>query len=290
MKVLLLLALSVTVTTFSFRSIHEQPVQPQSLTHQEVLYLPNGTALQFLSFGYQNALAQFLWFKTINYFGKHYRTDRNYQWLEHMCTLVCELNPAMLHTYQFCATMLAWETGNVEASNRLLTRAIEEHPQDWLFWYLRGFNYAFFLRDEAKAKDDFVAASTRPGAHPAVIRLAGKKILNLSSPEEAIRFLSEMIESTHDPKAREALSTRMKEALYERDFRAIEDAHERFREKFGHSAASIQELAGAHLLPDELIARNYTDPFRGHYSLDSITGEVRSSSGKKRPKLYWKRS
>src|SRR5204863_759985 len=65
--------------------------------YEEILYVPNGTGLRFMSFGYTNILANLLWFNTINYFGKHYRADRNYKWLGHMCGLVTELDPHAIH-------------------------------------------------------------------------------------------------------------------------------------------------------------------------------------------------
>ncbi len=290
MKELLLLALSVSFTVSSYLSLESLRVKSTESVQEETLYLPNGQALQFMSFGYQHALGQLLWFKTINYFGKHYQRDRNYRWLAHMCGLVTALNPALTHTYQFCATMLTWEANNVEASNQILSQAIEQHPRNWFFWYLRGFNYAFFLRDEQKAKDDFVSASRLPGAHPAVIRLAGKKLLNLSSPDTAINFLNEMIESTADPKARSALRERLQEAQYEKDLRALERAADLYYSRLHVRATDIHELARENLVPSELVEQHFRDPFGGFYSLDSVTGEVRSSSGKKRPTLYWNRS
>ena len=85
-------------------------VQLSESDEQEVLYLPSGKGLEFISFGYKNFFSDILWFKTISYFGKHFGDDKNYKWLGHMCNLVTDLNPNALHVFRFCSNMLSWES------------------------------------------------------------------------------------------------------------------------------------------------------------------------------------
>ena len=180
---------------------------------EEVLYLPNGRALQFISFGYRNALAQLLWFNTISYFGKHYRQDQNYRWLAHMCRLVNDLNPLAEHVYLFCSAMLSWEAGAPQAAVTLLSRGIEMQPANWYLYYLRGFTYMLFLKDAARAKEDLVAASKLPGAEPFVARIAAKKIAELDTPQTAVEFLQQMLLGAGDPAARQALDGKLQDML-----------------------------------------------------------------------------
>ncbi len=194
------------VTSYSLISLEKQiiPSRP-AIQSDEALYLPNGTALSLISFGYQNALSQLLWFDTISYFGKHFRQDQSYVWLKHMCSLVTALNPKNKDPFVFCAAMLAWEARDVEGANTLLSRAIASHPEDWYLLYLRGFNYTYFLKDQERALRDFVTASKIPGHHPLVTRLAAKKMAELDTPETAIEFLEDALGRTSDQNARRAL-------------------------------------------------------------------------------------
>lgn len=178
---------------------------------REVLYLPNGKGLQFVSFGFQNALSQILWFNTINYFGKHYAHDRNYHWLGHMCNLVTDLNPQALHTYRFCSLMLAWEANFPENAIELLNKAIKYHPNNWELLYLRGATRLIFLNDNTNAKSDLIQAARLPNAHPLVVRLAAKKISTIDHPSTALQFLEEIIAETKDPKTLKALKRRANE-------------------------------------------------------------------------------
>ena len=181
------------------------------LEEREALMLPRGELLHLFSFGYRLVAADILWFNTINYFGKHFRTDKNYRWLFHMCDLVTTLNPRARHVYTFGATMLSWEGSAAAEATRLLTKAIEHFPKDWELYYLRGFTEMYFLQNTSRAHEDFVVAAKLPGAHVVVQRLAAKKLSELSGPAEAARFLEDLIQGTEDPVARAALSARLRE-------------------------------------------------------------------------------
>jgi hypothetical protein len=185
---------------------------------REMLYLPDGRLLDFASFGYQNVVADFLWFKTINYFGKHHgKGEGSLRWLYHMCDLVTTLDPGARHVYEFGATMLSWEFQSYEQAVKLLTKATEVFEDDWHFFYLRGFTKMFFLKDTVGAKADFVKAATLPEVHPVVVSLASKKVTQLDDPQNAVDVLENLLRSSKDPNVREVLEKRLQEALAKRD-------------------------------------------------------------------------
>lgn len=248
---------------------------------EEVLYLPDGEALELMSFGYRNVLADVLWFNTINYFGKHYHTDQDYRWLAHMCDLVVRLDPEAFHVYEFGSTMLGWEMNQPRKAIALLDRGIEAFPDSWRLYYLRGFTYMFFLKDPERAQADFITASKKPGAHYITARLAAKGLATQDDPETAIAFLNDMLETTEDPSARRALEHRLDEAVYERDMRFLERAVSIFRERHGRLPKEIGELASG-----GIVTRLPRDPFGGRYYIDESSGEPRSTSGRKRLRIY----
>ena len=178
----------------------------------DALYLPDGRALQAITLGYDRVAANLLWFRTISYFGEHYATDKNFRWLFHMCDLVTTLSPRSKHVYTFGATMLAWESGAPELGMRLLSKAVAQFPDDWYLYYLRGFTALYFLKDRARAKEDFVRAAKLPGAHVVVQRLAARELTQGDTPIDAVHFLTDLLRTTRDPIAREALRERLREA------------------------------------------------------------------------------
>lgn len=282
-------ALGIVLTAISFPEIGSRQLQARTDPSQieEVMYLPRGPALGFLSFGYRNALADALWFQTINYFGKHYRGNKDYRWLAHMCNLVVDLNPSAPDPYRFCGTMLAWEGDLPEEAIQILSKALQHRPDDWIFYYVRGFTYAYFFEDEDHARADFVKAASLPGAHPLVIRLAAKKLLDSHSPTAAIDFLRLAIANAPDSQTRTVFESRLRETIYELDLRELEAGLEEFKQLNGRAPESMQELLRGSRLTNTWQHRSLEDPFGGTYGLGA-SGNVESSSGHKRPKLSWK--
>jgi hypothetical protein len=205
-KFLLLLVL-LSVTAGSGRRLRLALPQASAGAQQEreALYLPDNRALNLISFGYRNVLADVLWFNTVNYFGKHFRSDHRYTWLNHMCGLVTDLDRRQRHVYEFCSLMLAWEGGDPESAAKLLDKALVSESEYWRYYYLRGIIEAYFLKADERAQNDFRAGATKRGAPPFLARLAAKKLMDLNNPETAVSFLEELIAGASDPNQKQAL-------------------------------------------------------------------------------------
>lgn len=270
----------------SLSSLHSTTTPDSWKRDQErtALYLPRGDALEAITIGYRNAFSNYLWFKTVNYFGKVYRRDRNYRWLAHMCELVTELNPRVTDVYQFCASMLAWELVEPERAIALLDRAIAHRPDEWWYFYLRGFFSMFFLEDDRAAKENWAAGAKIPGANPILERLAAKKMVELQSPEVAIEFLRTMLRTSGTEPERRAIQLRLDDAEYEYELERIDGALQRYREKFGEMTYEINDLRRAALWDGP-----ENDPYGGRYVIDPYTEEGASTSGKKRLSRTMKR-
>jgi hypothetical protein len=179
----------------------------------EALYLPNKDFINFISIGYKNVTARFFWLTTLNYFGKHYNTDKDYKWLVHRCNLLTELDPKNIGYYDFCSTLISWEVNKPQESILLLTKAIENYPKNWRFWYLRGFTYLYFLKDEQAAQEDLLVAASLPNVHPVVARLAAKKYEDLHGSESTIQLLEELIATSNEESVKMALREKLNKLL-----------------------------------------------------------------------------
>ena len=62
-----------------------------------LIYLPPTNFLRAVSLGYQQTLADLLWFRAISYFGRHYHGTRIYPWLASMCDVVTDLDRRAEH-------------------------------------------------------------------------------------------------------------------------------------------------------------------------------------------------
>lgn len=239
----------------------------------EGLYLPSNEAVTFLTFGHRNAGGHLMWFKTINYFGKHFATDRDLQWLPHLCSLAVTLNPKARHPYQFCANMLSWEANNPKGAVTVLDRAVEAFPTDWFFLYLRGFTKLYFLKDSIGARNDFILSARQEKAPPLVARLAAKQMAQTDAPEAAIEFLQGMLATERDPRARAALLLRLKDAIRGRDIALLQQAITKYKQKTGNVPDTLEDLVNS-----GIVTSLGNDPDGRKYMLDKNSGKIHTIS------------
>ena len=275
-----LLAVFVSGTTAGLRGLQVagQQLKEVSDPKAEVQYLPSGKGLNFISLGYSNALGTLLWFNTISYFGKHYKSDKDYRWLQHMCGLVSDLNPKEKAVYEFCSLMLAWELEKPDAAISILDKGIAANPEYWKFFYLRGFNKLYFLEEEKEAQEDFVKAAGLPDADTFVVNIASRLIANSDSAQAAVSFLENMLSKPMHETERKAIEHRLAVAVNDLNLIRLEKAVAAFAERVGHKPSSYIELYAADLIPYP----QWNDPFGKPYKIKPETGEPYSESNTKR--------
>lgn len=255
--------------------------RPEPAATADLIYLPQAKFLRPLSLGYHMVLADILWFRTISYFGEHYRGDRNYRWLAYMCDLVTDLDPRAEHVYRFAGMILPWEAHQADEGIRLMEKGIGALPDSWMLHYWLGFSYYLFKSDYDKAVFYMRRAAELPGAHANATRLAALFYQRAHGPEMTLQFLREMQRSADNHEMSELLQRHIREATLAADIDRLSEAVKSYRERFDRLPASLSELVQAQILPDIP-----ADPFGGVYEIDAATGTVRCSSGHRPMQLY----
>jgi len=248
---------------------------------QAPVYLPKAAYLQPIALGWRNVLADAIWFRTISYFGQHYRTNRTYPWLATMCDLVTDLDPRAFHVYRFAGAILPWEAHQVDAGMRLLEKGVTQFPDSWVLHYFLGFNAFFFQNDNARALAELRTAAALPDAHPSIARLTAVLAAQQYGPEATLAFLSEMQRDVDSNDIRQVLAEQMQEAQVAADLERLDAAANLYRARQGAPAQTPQVLVQAGLL--EAVP---SDPFGGHYEFDPASGAARSSTGRTPSKLH----
>jgi len=274
-SVLLALALLLASSgAIYFSRTQFRQLEPAVDAERSPLYLPDVAYVRLVTFGYDTFASKLLWFNTINYFGKEFTGNHDYRWLGQMCDLVTTLDPKARHAVEFCGTLLSWIAKEPEKSEVILSKAIEHDPVYWRYRYLRGFNYWYFRDRLDLAKEDFLKASTLPGAPPILASLASRLIAKDNGPTLARQFLEEMVSNTNDPIAKKALGGKLLKARLTEQLWIIQTAADAFQRTEGRPALSIAELGEKNYL------RNITkDPYGGDYYLEN--GTAKSTSNKK---------
>lgn len=245
----------------------------------ELIYLPPTRFLRAMSLGYEHALADVLWFRTISYFGHHYRSDRLYPWLARMCDTVTDLDPSAVHVYRFGGLLLPWEADLIDDGIALLEKGSRNLPDSWELKYMLGFTYYFFKADLAAATQSLRTASLIPGAPEYVAHLAALVSAAHEGPSRAIDFLAELDATETSEEMHGIIRQRIQELSMTRDIDALEAAVKAFGAQFQRAPADLQELVSVGLLAS--IPR---EPFGDRYVLDA-SGAVRSSGGHKPRRL-----
>ncbi len=255
--------------------------QPTASDDGGPIYLPQAQYLRPMSLGYENALADILWFRTISYFGEHYRSDRTYPWLAYMCDLVTDLDPRAAHVYSFAGVILPWEAGQADAGIRLLEKGTRTFPDSWLLHYYLGFNHYFFKSDYAAAIKHLRQAAESGQAHPAVAQLAALLAAHQYGPETTLQFLAQLEQNAGSEDMRMVVQQNIREVRMAADLDLIAEAVEAYRARQGSIPPSLGALVEAQLLPEVP-----ADPFGGTYLIDPHSGAVTSSTGRTPSRLH----
>ncbi len=245
------------------------------------VYLPNIHFLRLASLRYQNAVADFLWFRTINYFGEHYHSDHLYPWLARMCEIVTDLDPRAMHVYRFAGVILPWEAQRPDDGIALLEKGVRVFPDSWQLHFFLGFNYYYFKQDLQRAIQHVRRASELPGAPPFVTRFATILYATEYGTKTARAFLENLMNTPEGAGLRPVIREHLKQLDLTDQLEQLQGAMKSYTEKFGHRPSDLSALVAAGFLSE--IPR---EPFGGAYQYDPQSGAVTSSSGHNPVRLY----
>jgi hypothetical protein len=253
---------------------------------EQLRLLPRGEVLRPALLGYHHLGADVLWLRVIQVLGDRVVRDRDYEWLYHALDVITTLDPKHVTAYDAGGNVLAELAGRVDLSNRLLEKGLTPNPQSWQIPFRLGFNHFFHLNNYRQAADYMAQAARVPGEFPVgpplyTARLAARLYAQGNDPDVALEFLAGMLDQTTDERIRDQLIRRIKRVSLERDLQKLERAIREFTTRRGTRPSSLMALVDAGVLshlPDE--------PYGGEYRLDSVTGEVLSSTHPERVRIY----
>jgi len=175
---------------------------------EQVLYVPSGAFLKQAALGYDQAWADVLWLRTIGYYADHVGRRRQPVYLNHMLDIITTLDPKWLYPYLFGGITLSLDLDRPDLANKLLEKALTDHPESWKVPFLIGFNAYFGMRDPATAARYIERASRLPDS-PAYLKAFAARLHAMGGGRDrALEFLKEVIQQTEDPALRQQLEKR----------------------------------------------------------------------------------
>jgi hypothetical protein len=244
---------------------------------EDFKYLPSGTFLKGAALSFDEILADLLWIKTIGYFGEHYQTDKNFQWLQQILDVTTTLDPYFEDPYEFGALVLGSELNSIDKSTELLKKGManvpKHHKRYWYLPFFTAFNYMYHKKDYKKAAHYLEIAASFPQRPAYLPLLVSRLYANTDDPGIAIPFLQKMTERASTPEMKEKLLLRMKEIQVKSDILLLTKACERFKQFTGMYPKSLNQL-----VTQGIIKKIPQEPFGDHYTLAKDGHSIHTSS------------
>ena len=246
---------------------------PQAVEVNVVLPSP---ILKITSLDFDGIASDVLYLKALVFYGSTYLNnkhrkmeEREFNWMFNVIDASTDLDPYFLDPYFLANGVLGWEANRVLEANKLLAKG--SRYRDWDYWlpFYLGFNYYYFLGDNAKAAEYLMQASQKPGADPFFSFFAARLAYKGNRTENAIVFLEGILKTTKDETMRKDYEIRL-EAL--KKMLDLEKGVAFYKERMGIYPARITDL-----IEQRIIGRIPEDPYGGEFYVDK-DGLVKTTS------------
>lgn len=181
---------------------------------------------------------------------------------------VVDLDPYNMDSYYFTQAAFTWDLGRIQEVNFLLEQGIAQRTWDPLLPFYLGFNYAYFLKDYARAAVYMQLAAER-SHNPLYAQLAARYFYESEQSALGLAFLETMISTAKDKAVRKSYELRRAALLATT---AIKHARDVYYSRFGALPKRPEQLVEARLL--QAIPK---DPYGGTFFFDE-EGRVRTTS------------
>jgi hypothetical protein len=131
---------------------------------QGAISLPSPEFLKHVSIGYDDVVADVLWFQTMQYYGEWRLRQHGLEFFRHMVDCVIALDPHFEEAYRFAGMVLAEDMQRPDQAIALLQEGMSRNPRSWWLPFEAGFVEYVVRMDDAAACVWFERAAQVPGA------------------------------------------------------------------------------------------------------------------------------
>lgn len=243
----------------------------------EILYIPSGEYLKTAVLGYDNVVADLLWFRGIVLFGDSYRRSEDDAWfdfLERIVEVASDLDPLDHRIYLYGGSMLHLSPRHIPASTRVFLKGTE-NVSHYFMPFGVAMNALEYENDREKAVKYLQIAASRDEAPFYLRNLAATLLTESRQTETALIFLEEQLRYL-SPGSLEyrAVTEKITDVTYQLHLERLIDARSRFQAAFGRDPRPLSEMVGVTLRSSSLPP----DPFGGEWIVDPDSGQIVSSA------------
>ena len=241
--------------------------------------LPSVGAVRLMSMGYHNVAADYYWVRAVGHFGNRRMHAAGYPNLAPLLERTLALDPYFASAYYFAGTTLTLESQDARLAVALLQQGSKYRPDLWKIPFLLGFDAYYFLQNYETAATAFVQAARLPGAPPQVGPLAIRLAAEAGRPETGLRIIDTLAEHETNMELLATYKERRALITLEMHLKWLNEAADRYRDRFERPLGDLQALVDAGLLQ-----RIPEEPVGGKYYVDQ-EGRIQTTSEGKRLRL-----
>lgn len=188
---------------------------PGSAQRQERLYFPSGKFLVESSVGFREAMADYLWFRFIQYYGAFRKGENDLRYLDLLVDSITRLDPRFVEAYYLSALIVWSDFGDPIKSIDLAKRGILDNPDSAKLKFLVGFVYYVALDEYERSSLWFETAAACSDATDREKRFAAFSRYKAGDDRVSLELWYALLGSTDSPDMQE-LAIRMIRQLEER--------------------------------------------------------------------------
>lgn len=178
----------------------------------EKLYFPSGEFLVESSLGFREAMADWLWFRFVQYYGAYKSGDNDLRYLDLMIRSINRLDPRFTQAY-LLASFIYWsDFGQTDRAFDTLRRGVLNNPDHAGLRFQIGFMHYVLENDYLRAARWFELASDCSDATDRESRFAAFARHRAGDDRVSLALWMDLLETSPSPQMQE-LATRMIEKL-----------------------------------------------------------------------------
>ncbi len=242
----------------------------------DILYFNSPQMLKRMALSYDRLFADFYWMRVIQYYGRRDEADKRpvrYKNLAALLDITTTLDPDLMDAYRAGAVFLAEAdpvgAGQPQEAIQLLDKGIRNHPQDWRFWYDKGFIYYMYLNDYSKAGEVWQAGSQLTSAPHFLGPLAAMSFSKGGAVDVALALWDSQYRESTRADVRENARNHILSIEVARDLWTLEFLLEKYKQENGVYSPGLQDLVRGRKSRYRIV-----DPLGTPYSYNPATGAV----------------
>ncbi|NNE08883.1 MAG: hypothetical protein HKN20_10030 [Gemmatimonadetes bacterium] len=237
---------------------------------RELSYFPSGVLLEPIVCGFENIVADLLWLRAIQYYGRHRQTDLMFGRVDHVFRTLTDLDPHFIEAFRFGALVLVEDAHMPEEGYELLKRGIRSNPDDGGLYFDLGF-HCYLNQQYDRASVYFGHAANKKGAPENAARFAAFAQNRQGNLDIAEELWMEIYDGTTNERTRASAVFALKSIAAARDTTYLAERARAYQARFGGFPRSVDDLVKSGLAPAAP-----EEPFQTNYIIHPVTGEVRS--------------